>query len=424
MSELVSANPCPGLFYETPAQDGILMRIRVPGGILTVAQASAIAEITDRWKTSTIQVTNRANLQFRAVSSAPEIFEILKNIGLAAKNAQVDHLRNVMASPTAGIDPSELIDTRSLVQDIDTYIQSTPELAGLPPKFSIGIDGGGQVSIGTRSEQAWQHRYNEIQLSAISSNQLQLAFAADKQLYETGIVIDATECVSAIATLAKVYLSYVQQSQRPKKPRMRDMLKDWGVQGILDRAGFATFSTAISLKSEIASLIGVHAQKQAGLFYIGIALPLGQLSIAQFQHLIELAKTYGSGEIRLTPWQSIILPNIADPSTVLQELSGFSIDPIQSSIVACAGKPGCASAETHTQADAHALTQSLKHPINIHITGCPKGCAQPSPADITLLGTRMEQSEAYYLFAGEELLTEQPVSDLSTIAQLINARYD
>lgn len=202
------------------------------------------------------------------------------------------------------------------------------------------------------------------------------------------------------------------------------MLKDWGVQGILDRAGFATFSTAISLKSGIASLIGVHAQKQAELFYIGIALPLGQLSIAQFQHLIELAKTYGSGEIRLTPWQSIILPNIADPSTVLQELSGFSIDPIQSSIVACAGKPGCASAETHTQADAHALTPSLKHPINIHITGCPKGCAQPSPADITLLGTRMEQSEAYYLFAGEELLTEQPVSDLSTIAQLINARYD
>jgi ferredoxin-nitrite reductase len=425
MNELVTANPCPGLFYETPAQDGILMRIRVPGGILNTEQASAIVSIVDRWNTSTIQVTNRANLQFRAVSSTPEILEILQNVGLAAQNPEVDHLRNVMASPTAGIDPTELVDTRSIVQAIDTYIQTTPELAGLPPKFSVGIDGGGQVSIGTRSAQAWQHRYNEIQLSAISSNQFQLAFTADKQVYETGVLIDASACVSTIATLAQVYLSYVQQSQSLKKPRMRDLLNDWGVEGVLDRAGLQTQSIT-PLKKHTAEYLGIHPQKQSGRSYIGIALVLGQMTIAQFQALIELTKTYGSGELRLTPWQAVILPNIAEPSILLEKLSslGFSVNPIQSAIVACAGKPGCASAETHTQAHALALTQSLKHPINIHITGCSKGCAQPSPADITLLGTRVEQSEAYYLFAGDQAITDYPVQDLSTIAQLINARHD
>ncbi|MCU0551712.1 MAG: precorrin-3B synthase, partial [Leptolyngbya sp. Prado105] len=308
MSEFVSANPCPGLFYETPAQDGILMRIRVPGGILNLEQAKTIAQFVDRWQTSTIQVTNRANLQFRAVSSAPERFEILQNVGLAAKNPHVDHLRNVMASPTAGIDAAEFIDVRSLVHRIDTYIQSTPALVGLPPKFSIGIDGGGQVSIGTRSEQAWQHRYNEIQLSAISSHQFQLAFGADKHLYETGVVIDTEECVSAIAKLTEVYLDYVQQSQSPKKPRMRDLLKDWGVQGILDRAKFEVDPHPVDLKSGISQVVGVHSQKQTGLFYVGIALTLGQMSIAQFQQVIELAQAYGSGEIRLTPWQAVILP--------------------------------------------------------------------------------------------------------------------
>nr|MCU0548735.1 precorrin-3B synthase [Leptolyngbya sp. Prado105] len=102
----------------------------------------------------------------------------------------------------------------------------------------------------------------------------------------------------------------------------------------------------------------------------------------------------------------------------------FSIDPIRSSIVACAGKPGCAAAETQTQAHALALTQQLKHAINVHITGCPKGCAQPSPAEITLLGTKIGQSEAYYLFAADQPITDQPVQDMTTIAQLINARHD
>lgn len=425
MNELVTANPCPGLFYETPAQDGILMRIRVPGGILNLEQASAIVSIVDRWNTSTIQVTNRANLQFRAVSSTPEILETLQTVGLAAKNPEVDHLRNVMASPTAGLDPSELIDTRSIVQALDTYIQTTPELAGLPPKFSVGIDGGGQVSIGTRSEKAWQHRYNEIQLSAISANQFQLAFTSGKQLYETGVLIDASECVATIAVLAKVYLDYVQQSKRLKKPRMRDLLKDWGVAGVLDRAGLQT-QQSYPLPKSNTQYLGIQPQKQIGLSYIGVAIRLGQMSIAQFQQLIELAKTYGSGELRLAPWQAVILPNIAEPSVLLKELLslGFAINPIQSSIVACAGKPGCAASETHTQAHALALTQSLKHPINVHITGCPKGCAQPSPADITLLGTKIEQSEAYYLFAGDQAITDHPVHDLSTIAQFINARHD
>ncbi len=433
MSWLAASNPCPGLFYGTSAQDGTLIRIRVPGGILDREQAQTIAEIANRWNVSQIQVTNRANLQFRAVRSSPtpEIFAALQSVGLAARNPKLDHLRNLMASPTAGIDPTEWIDTRSMIQAIDTYIQNTPDLAELPPKFSIGIDGGGQIGIGARSESVWQHRYNEIQLSAVTHNKFRLALGGNKRFHETDALIDKSDCVAAIAALAQGYLNYVRQSQIQKKPRMRDLLKDWGVEKYLDQVSFQfDRSSKDSIPITQSQHLGIQAQKQAELSYVGIALKLGRLSIAQFQGLIQLSEAYGSGELRLTPWQSILLPNILahQVSTVLETLNALelSTNSIDSAIVACAGKPGCAASETHTQTHAFTLINQLRHPINIHITGCPKGCAQPSPAEITLLGTTVQGSEAYSVFANDRALTDQPIpaSELSTIATIINALYD
>ncbi len=433
MSWLATSNPCPGLFYGTSAQDGTLIRIRVPGGRLNRDQAIAIVEIADRWNTSIVQVTNRANLQFRAVRSipTPEVFTTLQSVGLAAQNPQLDHLRNVMASPTAGIDPTELIDTRSMIQAIDAYIQNTPDLTGLPPKFSIGVDGGGKIGIGARSTSAWQHRYNEIQLSAVNCNQFRLTLGSNKQFYETDVLIERSECVDAIAALTQTYLAYVQQSQSRKKPRLRDLLKDWGIKQYLDRTSFQFHRDSEALIPIARSQhLGIQSQKQTGLSYIGIALKLGWLSIAQLQGLIQLAETYGSGELRLTPWQSVLLPNIPTEQSliVLEAMKALelSIDPIDSSIVACAGKPGCAASETHTQSHALELTDRLNDSINIHITGCSKGCAQPSPAEVTLLGTTFQGVEAYSLFAGDRQITDRPIpaSELSTIAHLINTLHD
>lgn len=428
MSWLAASNPCPGLFYGTPAQDGTLIRIRVPGGILNPEQAIAILEISDRWQTPMVQVTNRANLQFRAVRSipSPEVYTTLQSVGLAAKNPELDHLRNIMASPTAGIDPSELIDVRSIVQAIDDYIQNTPELKGLPPKFSIGIDGGGTVGIGARSGAKWQHRYNEIQFSAVSHDRFKLTFGSNRRFYETNV--ETSDCLSAIAALSQTYLEYVQPFQ--KKPRMRDLLKDWGIEGFLSRVPFKFPISDTLISKSYSQHLGIQSQKQSGRSYIGIAVKLGWMSIVQLQGLIELAETYGSGELRLTPWQSILLPNIptVQASEVLTKVEALELssDPIDSAIVACAGKPGCAASETQTQIHALELIKLLEHPMNIHITGCTKRCAQPSPAEITLLGTTIQGTEAYSLYVGDRLLSDQPIpaSELSSIAHLINTLHD
>lgn len=427
MAWLMEPNRCPGLFYGTPAQDGFLIRIRTPGGLLNFQQGQAIATLVEQWGSAAIQVTNRANLQIRSVHIAPtaDVFQILQTLGLAAQNPSIDHLRNVMTSPTAGIDSQELIDTRPLVQALDAYIQSHPELAGLSAKFSIGIDGGGAVGIGTRSEIPWEHRYNEIQLSAVSlpgNIYFQLALGGDKQLRNTQVLIHPDQCVSVVAALARVYLDYVNQSPRlQKKPRMKHLLQDWGIERYLQQVNQhltcplrPVTACPTPFPTQRYAHLGVHPQRQPGLSYIGIHLSLGQLTTTQLRELLQLSKTFGSSDLRLTPWQTILLPDIPNQQVteVLQHLSslGLSVSDnrVTAAIVACGGKPGCAASKTQTQTHAIALIKflnqhlTLESPVNIHLTGCPKSCAQPSPAEITLLGTTTEQSgetvEGYQIY--------------------------
>jgi ferredoxin-nitrite reductase len=458
---LTTPQRCPGLFYGTAAQDGFLIRIRTPGGLINHQQGKAIASLAEQWGNAAIQITNRANLQIRSVQTAPtpEVFQVLQDLGLAAQNPSLDHLRNLMTSPTAGIDAAELLDTRPLVQALDTSIQSHAEWAGLPAKFSIGIDGGGTVGIGIRSDIPWEHRYNEIQLSALSDATaqispkkicFQLALGAEKQLWDTQVLIQPEDCVFVVAALTRVYLDYVNQNPvnqtRSQKPRMKHLLQDWGMERYLQLVNQhlqTPIKPAIHRPTPLPTLryghLGIHSQQQPGLSYIGISLRLGSLTVPQWTGLIELSETFGSRHLRLTPWQTVLLPDIPDrrlPETLsaLVSLGLWNTRPgagaiatdahHQPQIVDCGGQPGCAVAATQTQRHGLALSDTLppdlvlSSPVNIHLSGCPKSCAQPSPADITLLGTvlptnnqinkKCGSAEGYHVYLGIKHLPREP----------------
>jgi ferredoxin-nitrite reductase len=440
VDQRVHPTVCPGLFYNTPAQDCYLIRLRIPGGGLNSNQGRAIAALIEQCGSKTIQVTNRANLQIRSIySPTPKVFQTLQALGLAAQTPSVDHLRNVMTSPTAGIDAQELIDTRPLVQALDTHIQSHPELAGLPAKFSVGIDGGGAVGIGTRSAIPWEHRYNEIQLSAVLVDPqrnhsgdrpaglcFQLTLGADKQLGKPSGLIKPDDCISVVAAIATAYLDYVNQAAKSsKKPRMRHLLQEWGIDYYLQQINaylpqplHPVTHYPMPLPTKPYGHLGIHPQPQTGLSYIGINLLLGQLTAAQLLGLVQLSETFGSGELRLTPWQTVLLPDIPNEwvTEVMRTLSslGFSAsgDRQFPAIAACAGNPGCAASATDTQTHAIALINQLDQqfrlecPVSIHVTGCKKSCAQSSPAEITLLGTTFEQAGAiiqgYHIYIGDD----------------------
>lgn len=292
MSWLTQANACPGVFYGTRAQDGFLLRIRIPAGTLHLNQLKVIANLLTTLQCDQVQVTNRANLQIRGVQRAIDSSELnqLQAVGLAATHPQTDHLRNLMASPTAGIDPEELLDTRPYIQQIDQFLQQHPEYGELSAKFSIGLDGGGSVGIGTRSPVAWEHRLNDVQLTAIQTNQQEIPFllqlAVKKQLIDTGYIITPDQLLPTIATLTAIYYEYSNQevkAGRQGKPRLHSLIESWGLEQFLqviqERSRQSLETTQQSLPvSQPYRQFGFYPQSNPDLFYLGIRSFLGQIT--------------------------------------------------------------------------------------------------------------------------------------------------
>lgn len=404
--------------------------MRIPGGILNSAQAMAVADLIDQYATGYIQVTNRANLQLRGLAKNlnPEVFDKLKILGIASRHLEVDPIRNIMISPTAGIDPQQLVDTRPLVQAFDDYLQSHPELATLSPKFSVGFDGGELVSI--------RDRHNDITLVAQHSSTTEFSFRLYLNLeaknFDTGVVI-STNYLSVLAALTQVYWQYCSQTPpSQRKPRLRDLLADWGVAAYLEKveqyleSPLLRATDSLPQNEQNYKHLGIHQQHQPGFSYIGIALPLGRLKSQQLRELANLAQTYGSGTIRLTPWQNLLISDL--PDSQLPELQqclvklGYHWDAnrLESSLVACAGSKGCAKATSDTQSDGLALVSNLRQrlsldqPINIHISGCEKSCAQHHQSDIALVGSQeMENIYDIYVGSGESSFGRQILASVS-----------
>jgi ferredoxin-nitrite reductase len=164
------------------------------------------------------------------------------------------------------------------------------------------------------------------------------------------------------------------------------------------------------------SHIGDFPQKQRGLNYVGVALPVGQITPKQMLRVAELADGYGSGEIRLTVWQNFIIPNVSDAFVPALkralEKAGFSTKQshVASGIIACTGNQYCKFAQSDTKSHALELAKCLEkkieldQPVNIHLTGCPNSCAQHFMGDIGCLGTKTkfggESVDGYHIFVG------------------------
>ncbi|EFA68374.1 hypothetical protein CEP10_15485 [Cylindrospermopsis raciborskii S07] len=475
---------CPGLFYNTFAQDGILCRIRTPGGILNSQQFHLIANMADAYGGGYIDVTNRANLQIREIKReiSRDDLHNLQTSGMAAVNPAIDHLRNIMTSPTAGIDPGELIDVRPLIQDWEQYINNQPELGELSAKFSVGFDGGGKVSIANFP--------NDISLTAPDATPLlvgggrkepkffptgkwghQLIYpifyfcATGKENFSPNFSLWLTpeQCIPVLGSVAQVYLEYTLLSKEcfaKRKPRLREVINNVGWQCFLHKVLVLLHKSRLLDLEKIRDLefqvshapspnllpnhkfnsqkhdqvfhLGIHPQKQSGMFYIGLVLPLGRLQTWQVRRLANMATQYGSGELRLTPWQNLLLTNIPQQhlSWVTSEIHDLQLDysptNIKSGLVSCSGSSGCSSSATDTKTHALILSEylqthiNLDSHINIHFTGCPKSCAQHTESDITLLGVNIEQENqsvpAYQVYIGNNI--HRPIYENFPFAQL------
>lgn len=441
---------CPGLFQPAIAQDGILTRIRIPGGQLTVLQCEAIAQAADQIGDGRIQITNRANVQIRGLQAGidPQTLYRFQTLGLAAPIAAVDAIRNIMASPTAGIDRQQLLDTRPLVAAWNRYLMSKPDLATLSPKFSVCFDGGEAVAV--------RDRPNDISLVAVPTAagvkfRLRLSLGdRGAAPADVGVLIHPDTSLQVLAVLTDIYRDYVTQSdsQKARKPRLRELLHTRGVETYLQTAAphlpFPLERCDVTVDGSSPDTyhhLGVHPQRQPEQYYIGVVIPLGRLTTAQWRGLAALATAQGSGTLRLTPWQTVLLTDIpaAHVVSVQREIVQLGLHWVAthplSAIVACSGTTGCKASATDTQTHALALAAyldqhiTLDRPINIHFSGCRKSCAQYHASDITLLGMPTAQ-ETYRIYVGDvgakfgrELGQPCPVAQLPHVIEQIIRTY-
>lgn len=412
-----------GLFHVAPAEDFFMCRLRIAGGDLRSWQLKGIADLAETHGGGFVDVTTRANLQIRQIPAdrGCAVHEGLVDLGLTNKGSGADNIRNVTSSATAGIDPHELIDTLPLAKEMHHLILNDRELYGLPRKFNISFDGGGAIptleetnDIGFQAVRILEKHatadcpagvYFRLALGGITGHK---DFARD-----TGVLVKPEECVSVAAAIVRVFIDHGDRTKR-ERARLKYILDHWGFDKFLSVVERELGSPLRRVSSDCYQLptppqrwahVGVHPQKQANLSYVGVVLPVGRMTCEQARGLAAIADRFGSGHLRLTVWQNLILPDIQDAEieTVKREIEQLGLDwralSLRSGLVACTGNAGCKYAAADTKGQAMQLAAYLEErieldaPINIHFTGCPHSCAQHYIGDIGLRGTKVEVGE-------------------------------
>ena len=430
-----------GLFYVAPAQNAFMLRCRIPAGELTAFQMRGLADIAEQWGGGYADITTRANIQIREIPPRHMVKCLLKlqEIGLTARGSGVDNVRNITATPTAGIDKDELIDTRPFAKAVHHYILNNRDMYDLPRKFNIAFEGGGAISavadtndIGFMAVRVGEGKevepgiYFRVELAGITGHQ---QFAKD-----SGILVKPDQCVAVAAAIIRVFVENGDRTNR-KRARLKYLIDKWGIPKFIEEVEKKLTFPLVRFSLEQCEQrraplshghVGVFKQAQNGLNYIGAVITVGRMIPKQMRRLADVAQNYGSGELRLTVWQNLLIPNIPDGyvETVKKNLvkMGFHYETttISGGLVACTGNTGCQWASTNTKGQAVLLARHLEkkvrldQPINIHLTGCPNSCAQHYMGDIGLLGAKVKQGsdtvEGYHVVMGGGFGDKQAVA--------------
>ena len=438
-----------GLFYVAPAQNSFMLRCRIPAGEFTAPQMRGLADIAESYGNGKAAITTRSNFQIREIAPRNLINTLtkLQQIGLTSKGSGVDNVRNITASPTAGIDLQELIDTRPFAHALHHYILNQRDLYNLPRKFNVAFEGGGAIDtvadtndIGfmavrvpsysssfsssdvanpeSRTSTKDDDEVKGISLKDGSPVPLQpgvyfrvelCGITGHKQLAaDCGLIVKPSEAVAVAVAMIRVFIEHGDRTDR-KRARLKYLIDKWGVEKFLAETQKKLSFPLVKLPADKCAPrpapiqhghIGVYRQKQPRMNYVGVVIPVGVMTVRQMRRVAELAEHYGSGNLRLTPWQNLLITDVADGfvETLKRQLIRIGFDYASTNIlgglVACTGNTGCKWASTDTKGQAVKLGEHLNkrlqldHPVNIHLTGCPNSCAQHYVGDIGLQGVK------------------------------------
>ena len=363
--------------------------------MLLAGQAEAVADAAERFAGGVIEATNRANLQIRGIGADhPGLIEHLLAVGLGPREAAGDDVRNVLQSPLAGLDPDMLVDTRPLVGQLLQLLETTPRLHALSAKFAVQLDGGERLAMLEHPHDLW--------LSAMMlEGRAWLTFGL-AGCPASGRVLGAVPVEQGLA-LVRAVLERFLDLARPEQSRMRQLLEDCPAERFVAGLGLDIRRDAAVLgwRREPAPSPWLGPLPQSQGEALGVAPPLGRLTPAMLRSLARLALEAGDGSLRVSPWQSLVLPNIDLAKVDQAELKDLGLicgpdDPL-ARLTACTGSAGCAKAQADTKADALVIAALLQTggPGSVHLSGCLRSCAVAHVAPATLLARSPGRYDLY-----------------------------
>ena len=406
-----------------------MVRVRVPNGILGAAQFRTIGELSRQYARGSADITVRQNIQLHWVTAEalPEVLDALQRAGLTSIGACGDVTRNVTGCPVAGVDGEEICDASPLAIAVNRRLAGNAEFYNLPRKFKISISGCrawcsypeiNDVGLtATRRERDGRIGFS-LRVGGGLSTEPHLAVRLNA-FVQWEQVEDVVVGIASLFRDAEV----LRQSRERARLKYLFLQERWTAESFQKelerRIGFTLDAGEPEYLPDDAfrDHVGVHAQKQPGLSYVGAAVLRGRLTPEQILRVAELAERFGNGEVRTTNMQNLLVTNVrnAHLPELTAELARIGLpvagSPFWRGAVACSGTEFCKLALTETKSFTRWLVEELEERVpefdqalRIHVTGCPNSCGQHWIADIGIEGKKTKVNgrmvDAYYFCLG------------------------
>ena len=421
-----------GVFFRRQTPGYFMMRLRISNGLSNSEQFRTLAGIAEEFGKGFVDITTRQQVQLRwfKVDQVQDIWCRLEQVGLVSLQTGMDNIRNVVGCPAAGLTPEELLDASPVVRQFTRMFLGNRAYTNLPRKFNVAITGCREGCTHAATQDiALTPATRELGGQEVAGFNVWVGGKQGSGGFRPASALDVFVSPQEAAELCSyITLAFRDHGFREarNKARLAFLIDAWGVERFrqevqcragrpLPRAGQdvgADFQRAPTKGAAGAGApglaplrgrtdhIGIHPQKQPGLRYAGLVVPVGRISARQMGEVARLADAYGNGEIRLTTGQNLIIPNISNDSLPefrgepLLEILSHNASEVMKGLVSCTGMDYCHFALIETKELALQVARQLEErvgetgPLSIHWSGCVNACGNHTVADIGLLGKR------------------------------------
>ena len=431
-----------GLFHRKPTPGYFMLRMRIPGGVLTSEQMIAIGEISNAVGRGQADITTRMNIQLRwiTIADAPWVLQRLAAAGLNTQQSGMDNVRNVVSCPMSGLSDDEVIDTRVVARQMQQAIIGSKRFSNLPRKFNLSVTG-------CREDCGHAQTHDLSFVPAVQDGEVgfnvlvggALGGMSPEYAQPLDAFVHVDDAVDLAVAILEVYRDHGLREKR-KQSRLKWLLRAWGM-GRFRKAVEEQFGRPLPRAGRPLTArhggdhIGITGQRDPDLRTVGCLVPVGRITGDELIEFARLARRYGSAELRLTVQQNILIPNVpaerldsllAEP--LLQKYSPTPSAFIRA-MVSCTGNDYCAFALIDSKGEAIKLAAALGEryevapdaaPVRIQMSACPHACGQHRAGEIGLLGGRKridgEIVDVADVFAGGRLGSDSALGEVAAPA--------